>query len=65
MSSNQQVQHQVCEKCDQVLIDNWNLAPIGTNEDNTERIYQDDTYLCDACYDNWCTKYDIQPLEEE
>ena len=56
---------EVCAECDLVMPDNWNLAPIGSNEDNTERIYQDDTYLCDECYDNWCTKHDIQPLEGE
>jgi hypothetical protein len=53
-----------CDCCDGYLTD-WNLAPIGANEDNTQRIYEEDTYLCDECYDEWCTKYDIQPLEGE
>lgn len=56
---------QTCAKCDVVMIDDWNLAPIGSNEDNTERIYEDDTYLCDGCYDHWCTKHNIQPLKGE
>jgi hypothetical protein len=47
------------------MVDDWNLAPIGANEDNTQRIYEDDVYLCDDCYDVWCTNYDIQPLEGE
>lgn len=56
---------QICHECDVVMIDDWNLAPVGASEDNTQRIYQDDTYLCDACYDQWCTMHDIQPLEGE
>jgi hypothetical protein len=56
---------QVCAKCDVVMVEDWNLAPIGSNEDNTHRVYQDDTYLCDGCYDRWCEKHDIQPLEGE
>ena len=56
---------QVCAKCDVVMVEDWNLAPIGSNEDNTERIYEEDTYVCDECYDHWCTKNDIQPLEGE
>jgi hypothetical protein len=56
---------QVCAKCDVVMVEDWNLAPIGSNEDNTHRIYQDDTYLCDGCYDQWCTKNNIQPLKGE
>ena len=47
------------------MLDHWNLAPIGANEDNTERIYEDDVYLCDECYDTWCTKHNIQPLDGE
>lgn len=47
------------------MVDEWNLAPIGANEDNTQRIYEDDVYLCDDCYDHWCTKWDIQPLKGE
>ncbi len=56
---------QNCAMCDVVMIEDWNLAPIGSNEDNTERIYEDNTYLCDGCYDHWCTKLNIQPLEGE
>jgi hypothetical protein len=47
------------------MSDDWNLAPIGANEDNTQRIYEEDIFLCDECYDHWCTKWDIQPLEGE
>ena len=56
---------QVCTECDVVMVEDWNLAPIGSNEDNTERIYEEGTYVCDDCYDHWCTKNDIQPLEGE
>lgn len=54
-----------CHRCNVVKHDHWNLAPIGANEDNTERIYEDDVYLCDECYDTWCTKHNIQPLDGE
>lgn len=54
-----------CTRCDETLVDNWNLAPIDVTEDNTERIYAEDTFLCDECYDHWCTKHDTQPLEGE
>jgi len=53
-----------CHYCGDVVSD-WNLAPIGVNEDNTERIYQENTFLCDVCYDNWCTKWNTQPLAGE
>lgn len=56
---------QTCHECDLVMSDDWNLAPIGANEDNTQRIYEDDIFLCDDCYDHWCTKWNIQPLEGE
>lgn len=56
---------QICTTCDLVMVGNWNLAPIGTTEDNQHRIYEEDVYLCDGCYDHWCTKWDIQPLEGE
>ena len=65
MSAVQEQRTQTCNKCDLVMVDDWNLAPIGANEDNTHRIYEDDVYLCDDCYDVWCTDYDIQPLEGE
>ena len=58
-------QTQICQKCDMVMIDDWNLAPTGASEDNTQRIYEDGVYLCDGCYDVWATDYDIQPLEGE
>ena len=57
-----------CDTCDLIMPfdgDGWNLAPIGTNEDNTHRIYAEDVYLCDDCYDHWCTKWNTQPLEGE
>ena len=54
-----------CETCDALLIDDWNLAPIGANEDNTERIYAENVFLCDDCYDGWCTRWNTQPLEGE
>ena len=63
MNAVQEQRTQTCNKCDLVMVDDWNLAPIGANEDNTKRIYEDDVYLCDDCYDVWCTNYDIQPLE--
>jgi hypothetical protein len=53
-----------CTKC-RSMVQDWSLAPIGTNEDNTQRIYQEDTYLCDGCYEHWCTKWNTQPLEGE
>jgi hypothetical protein len=53
-----------CARCDEVVTD-WNHAPIGTNKTKTKRIFDHDTFLCDECYDHWCTKYDIQPLEGE
>jgi hypothetical protein len=56
---------EACTTCDLVLVENWNLAPIGANEDNTQRIYEDGVYLCDECYDVWATNWDIQPLEGE
>ncbi len=55
----------ICSECDVVMIDDWNLAPVGSGENNTKRIYQDNTYLCDGCYDHWCTKWNIQPLDAE
>ncbi len=54
-----------CTRCEEALVGHWNLAPIGVNEDNTERIYEDGVRLCDECYDHWCTKYDTQPLKGE
>jgi RNA polymerase subunit RPABC4/transcription elongation factor Spt4 len=62
---SEETRKQVCTLCAAVMVEDWNLAPIGSNDDNTERIYEEDTYLCNGCYDNWCTKYDIQPLEGE
>ena len=72
---------QTCAKCDVVMIDDWNLAPIEGDkitiketdqhgntyliERDAERIYKDNVYLCDECYDHWCTKQNIQPLEGE
>ena len=56
---------QPCYKCGAELVECWNLAPIGASADNTRRIYADDVYLCDACYDVWATDYDIQPLDGE
>ena len=51
------------------MFEDWNLAPVEINkiiiERNIERIYEKDVYLCDDCYDYWCTKHDIQPLERE
>jgi hypothetical protein len=58
-------QTEICQTCNIVMIDDWNLAPTGANEDNTQRIYEDGVYLCDDCYDVWASKYDIQPLEGE
>ena len=58
-------QPKVCHKCDKVMSDDWNLAPIGASEDNTQRIYEEGIFLCDDCYDTWCTKWNIQPLEGE
>ena len=58
-------QPKVCHKCDKVMSDDWNLAPIGASKDNTQRIYEEGIFLCDDCYDTWCTKWNIQPLEGE
>lgn len=59
---------QICTKCKIEMLENWNLAPIEIDkiiiEKDIERIYEEDVYLCDDCYDHWCTKHDIQPLEE-
>ena len=63
MTTTQQTR--TCEYCDLILVDEWNLAPIGANDDNTRRIYEDDVYLCDDCYDQWCYHHDIQPLKGE
>ena len=70
-----------CTQCDVLMVDEWNLAPIESDkitiEDidqhgntylivrDAERIYEDDVYLCDECYDDWCTRQDIQPLDGE
>ena len=54
-----------CECCDLVMFDNWNLAPIGATEDNLHRVYAENVYLCDECYDGWCTRWNTQPLEGE
>jgi hypothetical protein len=56
-----------CHYCDKPLgtedfHDEHNLFPIGNNEDNTDRTYDWDKSLCDVCYDEHCTDYDIQPL---
>jgi hypothetical protein len=60
---------QICTRCEIEMFEDWNLAPVEINkiiiERNIERIYEKDVYLCDDCYDYWCTKHDIQPLERE
>lgn len=74
-------EHETCTGCDVVMVDDWNLAPIEGDkitiketdqhgntyliERDAERIYKDNVYLCDECYDHWCTKQNIQPLEGE
>jgi hypothetical protein len=45
--------------------DEWNLFPVGANFFNTKRLYGWDKVICDGCYDNHCTKYNIQPLKGE
>ena len=52
-----------CSTCEIELAKDWNLAPIGTSPDGKMRIYEDDVSLCDDCYDTWCTKYNIQPMD--
>ena len=54
-----------CYYCNVELKDDWNLFPIGANEDNTERLYDWDKVICDDCYDPHCTKYQLQPLKGE
>ena len=54
-----------CYYCDAELKDDWNLFPIGANEDNTNRLYDWDKVICDDCYDHHCTKYNTQPLKGE
>jgi hypothetical protein len=56
---------QQCYYCDTDLMEDWNLFPIGANEDNTKRLYDWDKVVCDDCYDEHCTQWDIQPLEGE
>jgi len=72
---------QICTGCDVEMLEDWNLAPIESDkvitedtdqhgnvyliERDSERIYEEDVYLCDDCYDHWCTKQNIQPLEGE
>lgn len=53
-----------CYYCESKLQD-WNLFPIGANEDNTSRLYDWDKVVCDDCYDGHCTKYQLQPLKGE
>ena len=55
----------ICTTCGLVLVDNWNLAPIGATEDNFHRIYAENVHLCDECYDGWASRWDIKPLEGE
>jgi len=72
---------QICTGCDVEMFEDWNLAPIESDkvitedtdqhgnvyliERDFERVYEEDVYLCDDCYDHWCTKQNIQPLEGE
>jgi hypothetical protein len=51
-----------CDECGVPMIECWNLAPLRIDYTSTRRIYADDVYLCDECYDVWAIKYDIQPL---
>ena len=55
----------ICTTCGLVLVDNWNLAPIGATKDNLHRVYAENVHLCDGCYDVWATNWDIEPLEGE
>ena len=59
------VEAQECHYCSAVMKDDWNLFPIGADEDNTTRLYEWDKVICDDCYDHHCTNYNIQPLEGE
>ena len=53
--------HRYCHVCENLLTE-WNLAPIGCSDAlNRKRVYADGVYLCDDCYDHWCTENDIQP----
>ena len=54
-----------CYYCDVEMKDDWNLFPVGANFFNTKRLYDWDKVICDGCYDNHCTKYNIQPLKGE
>lgn len=72
---------QICTRCEVKMLEDWNLAPTESDkiiiedidqhgnayviERNLERIYKKNVYLCDDCYDYWCTKHDIQPLERQ
>jgi hypothetical protein len=53
-----------CYYCETQLTD-WNLFPIGASEDNTKRLYDWDKVICDDCYDEHCTEYQLQPLKGE
>ena len=54
-----------CYYCEVELVDSWNLFPIGTNKDKTQRVYDWDKVVCDDCYDNHCTKHNTQPLKDK